>query len=83
MFSDLTGPPVIVGYSAQKFDHPDFGASFSMHHLQRISVAMAVVGGALVAIALIANLDALWTLTGLLLAWAGIVKIVITMSGPA
>lgn len=50
-----------------------------MHHLQRISVAMAVVGVALVAIALIANLAALWTLTGLLLAWAGIVKIVITL----
>ena len=50
-----------------------------MHHLQRISWAMALVGIVTVGIALIFDLDPVWLLAGILLAWAGIVKIVITL----
>jgi hypothetical protein len=50
-----------------------------MHHLQRISLGMTLAGALLITIALLANLGAMWLLGGMLLVWAGIVKIVVTL----
>lgn len=50
-----------------------------MHHLQRISWVVTIVGAVMIAVALLASLDPLWLLSGLLLAWAGGVKIIITL----
>lgn len=50
-----------------------------MRQLRNVSVAMTVLGIALVAIATIFDLPAMWTLVGLLLAWAGIVKVVVVV----
>ena len=40
---------------------------------------MTVLGLALIALALILDLPATWTLVGLLLAWAGIVKVIVVV----
>ena len=50
-----------------------------MHQLQRISWAITLLGVATIAAAVLFDLDAVVLLAGLLLAWAGIVKIVITL----
>jgi hypothetical protein len=49
-----------------------------MRHLKRISWAMTILGVLIFGIALLFDLDAMWVLSGILLAWAGIVKIVVT-----
>ena len=46
-----------------------------MRHLRSISVLMVVVGLALIAAAAALALSPAWGLTGLLLAWAGAVKV--------
>jgi hypothetical protein len=50
-----------------------------MRQLQRISWAMTLIGIAIVLISVVADLQSHWLLTGLLLAWAGIVKIAVTL----
>ena len=50
-----------------------------MRHLRAVSVATTVLGLALVAVALILDLPATWILVGLLLAWAGVVKVVVVV----
>jgi hypothetical protein len=50
-----------------------------MHHLKRISWAMTAVGIAVVVLSVSIDLDAMWLLSGVLLAWAGVVKIVVTL----
>ena len=50
-----------------------------MRHLRTVSVAMTVLGLALVAVATILDLPVTWTLVGLLLAWAGVVKVVVVV----
>ncbi len=50
-----------------------------MHHLQRISWALTLLGIGMVLVSIAADLDAIWLLAGLLLAWAGIVKIAVTL----
>ena len=50
-----------------------------MRQLRNVSLAMTVLGIVLVVCAAIFNLPAMWTLVGLLLAWAGIVKVVVVV----
>ena len=50
-----------------------------MHQLQRVSWVLTILGAAMTAIAILADLDAIWLLSGLLLTWAGVVKIVVTL----
>lgn len=50
-----------------------------MHHLQRISWAMTALGAVIIVVALLADLNQVWLLAGILLAWAGLVKIVVTL----
>lgn len=48
-----------------------------MRHIRWISVLMTVAGLVLVASSLALSLEPMWTLIGLLLFWAGIVKVVV------
>jgi hypothetical protein len=48
-----------------------------VRHIRWISVLMTVVGGALVAASLALPLEPMWALVGLLLFWAGIVKVIV------
>lgn len=48
-----------------------------MVHLRSLSVMLVVVGFGLLVSSLAVDLGPTWTLTGLLLAWAGIVKVVV------
>ncbi len=48
-----------------------------MHHLRSVSVLMVVGGLALLAAAAALDLSPAWGLTGLLLAWAGAVKVLV------
>lgn len=50
-----------------------------MHQLRNVSIAMTLVGLALIALGMIFDLPTMWTLVGLLLAWAGIVKVVVVV----
>ena len=50
-----------------------------MRHLRTVSIAMTVVGLALVICGVAFDLPTTWTLVGLLLAWAGIVKVVVVV----
>ena len=50
-----------------------------MHQLRRISWIMTLLGACITLAALLFRLDQVWMLIGLLLAWAGIVKIVVTV----
>ena len=48
-----------------------------VRHIRWISVLMAVAGLVLVAASLALSLEPLWVLVGLLLFWAGIVKVIV------
>ncbi len=48
-----------------------------MHHLRSVSVLMVVAGLALLAAAAALDLGPAWGLTGLLLAWAGAIKVLV------
>lgn len=48
-----------------------------MRHLRSVSVLLFVGGLALLVGSLLLSLSPTWTLTGLLLAWAGLVKVVV------
>ena len=48
-----------------------------MRHLRSLSVAMTVAGLVLLLASALLGLGASWTLVGLLLAWAGAVKVVV------
>lgn len=48
-----------------------------MHHLRNLSIAMVALGALTVVAAAAAPLSPAWTLAGLLLALAGIVKVVV------
>ncbi len=48
-----------------------------MRHIRWISVLMTVAGAVLAAAGLALPLDPMWTLVGLLLLWAGIVKVIV------
>lgn len=48
-----------------------------MRYLRWTSYAITLAGILLVVVAGLANLSEVWSLTGILLAWAGIVKIVV------
>ncbi|HET8524621.1 MAG TPA: hypothetical protein VFL82_15420 [Thermomicrobiales bacterium] len=50
--------------------------SISMRHLQLVSNAITLVGLAMVVVSLVLGLDAMWTITGLMLVVAGVIKIV-------
>jgi hypothetical protein len=50
-----------------------------MKHLQLASYAITVFGILLALVAAVADLGAAWLLAGILLAWAGIVKIVVVL----
>lgn len=50
-----------------------------MNHLRLTSYAITAVGILLVAVAAVADLGAMWVLSGLLLAWAGLVKIAVVL----
>ena len=50
-----------------------------MHHLRLTSYAITALGIMLVAIAALTNLGAMWMLSGILLAWAGLVKIAVVL----
>jgi len=50
-----------------------------MKHLRLTSYAITALGILLTVVAALASLGAAWTLTGILLAWAGIVKIVVVL----
>jgi hypothetical protein len=47
-----------------------------MRHLQLVSNAITLVGLAMVVVSLVLGLDAMWTITGLMLVVAGVIKIV-------
>jgi len=48
-----------------------------VRHLRSVSVLFVLLGVAVLAASLALQLNPTWTLTGLLLAWAGIVKVVV------
>ena len=48
-----------------------------MRHLRSVSVAMTAVGIGLMVAAALLDLGATWTLVGLLLTWAGVVKVIV------
>ncbi len=48
-----------------------------MRHIRWISVLMTVAGLALAAASLALSLEPMWALVGLLLFWAGIVKVIV------
>ena len=48
-----------------------------MRHLRSFSVLMVVAGLALLGAAVVLDLSPAWGLTGLLLAWAGAVKVLV------
>ena len=48
-----------------------------MRHLRSVSILLFVAGLALLVAAPLLDLAATWALTGLLLAWAGVVKVVV------
>lgn len=48
-----------------------------MRHLRLVSVVMVLGGLLALAAAAVLGLGGVWALTGLLLAWAGIVKVVV------
>ncbi len=48
-----------------------------MRHIRWISVLMTVAGFVLTAAGLALSLDPMWILVGLLLLWAGIVKVIV------
>ena len=50
-----------------------------MKHLQLVSYAMTALGVLLAIAAGLLGLGAMWLLTGILLAWAGIVKIAVVL----
>lgn len=50
-----------------------------MHHLQRISWAITLIGLVIITASWLLDLDSVWLLAGLLLAWAGIIKITVTI----
>jgi hypothetical protein len=54
-------------------------STHAMHNLKRISWAMTAIGVAVIVLSLSIDLDPMWLLSGVLLAWAGIVKIVVTL----
>lgn len=48
-----------------------------MRHLRSLSVVMTAAGLLILLLALLADLGPTWGLVGLLLAWAGLVKLVV------
>ena len=50
-----------------------------MRHLQLTSYAMTLLGVLLAVVASVADLGAAWVLAGVLLTWAGIVKIAVVL----
>ena len=48
-----------------------------MRHLRSLSVVLAVAGLALLGASLMLDLNPTWALAGLLLAWAGVVKVIV------
>jgi len=48
-----------------------------VRHLRSVSVAMTAAGVILLLAAVLLDLGATWTLVGLLLAWAGVVKVIV------
>jgi hypothetical protein len=49
----------------------------SLHHLNRISLALAALGALLLLTATVGSLSPLWTLIGLMLIVAGVVKLLV------
>ena len=50
-----------------------------MRHLSSVSILLVVAGLVVLAAAQLLGLSPTWALTGLLLAWAGIVKVVVVV----
>lgn len=50
-----------------------------MHHLNRLSVAIVALGVLTLAAANVASLSPIWTLIGLMLLVAGVVKVVVVL----
>jgi hypothetical protein len=50
-----------------------------MRHLHRISWLVTLLGIGIILAAWVADLDPVWLLAGILLAWAGLVKIVVVL----
>ncbi len=48
-----------------------------MRHLRSVSLAISLSGLVLLVVSVIFHLSPTWTLVGLLLAWAGIVKVIV------
>jgi hypothetical protein len=48
-----------------------------MHHLNRVSIALTACGAGLVGAAALGSLSPVWTLVGLMLVVAGLVKLVV------
>jgi hypothetical protein len=48
-----------------------------VRHLRSVSIVMFVLGAAIVVATRLLPLSPTWTLTGLLLTWAGIVKLIV------
>lgn len=53
------------------------GSAIVVRHLHRLSLAITAAGILLAIIAGVLGLSATWMLTGVLLAWAGIIKVIV------